>query len=728
MSSAASSDPLVPANTPFNYNVGINYDSWEDGRTGYSITADLQQVTQNFKLIRTYHGAAVGTADPSVPCMDPTQQQVIDYIKSTSDVQLVMGTNNSALAQLNASGDWTAGLMNGKDYTDQWVEMLIDSFGSTSAVKEHLTVILLGNEIDQNGPPPGNDKFDDYYQTWIPNAFDNLKASLNDQGLGDIPVSTTIANYGSTNVVSVQVPAYIADHWPARWNNDSPFVLFNQYTQNSGQSTDFSQVESYFESVQSQLAGTLEVFVGETGYSSYYGASNQAKVYQEIFDWLDGMKSDGKTVPLFVFDAFDRPSFTPPYEVDYGIYGENSSSQPTGLKSDLVGVIPSWTSTPINAQTSSADAYHGDDSDEAFSGASGNDLLFGGNGSDTLRGAANDDILMGGDGNDTLLGGDGDDVAHGGYWRDFIGGGSGQDRLDGGAAADSITGGHGKDELVGGHGSDDLRGGEDDDLLFGGSAADALRGGGGQDLLSGGDGDDFINGGSGSDRAYGGADDDTFVIETLGDLVVEFEGQGIDQVRIADLSAYTLGPNIEEGVLLSDAGDALLRGNSLDNLLLGNEYDNVLLGMAGDDFLKGRDGDDTLNGGGGSNRLRGGSGEDLMRLQRSDRVWGGSGADTFLFNDDEGVSGKLVFEDFVGRNQAAPGGADSLVFATGLESGSFSYIGGAAFSAGGNSEARFAGGERLEIDNDGDGAADMAATVRGLTGPNQLTATDFVWL
>ncbi len=46
---------LVPANTPFGYNVGINYESWEVGRTGYSITADLNQITQNFSLIRTYH-------------------------------------------------------------------------------------------------------------------------------------------------------------------------------------------------------------------------------------------------------------------------------------------------------------------------------------------------------------------------------------------------------------------------------------------------------------------------------------------------------------------------------------------------------------------------------------------------------------------------------------------------------------------------------------------------
>ena len=56
-------DPLVPSKTPFGYNVGVNYESWEDGRVGYSIPKDLDQIFQNFRLIRTYHDAAVGTAN-----------------------------------------------------------------------------------------------------------------------------------------------------------------------------------------------------------------------------------------------------------------------------------------------------------------------------------------------------------------------------------------------------------------------------------------------------------------------------------------------------------------------------------------------------------------------------------------------------------------------------------------------------------------------------------------
>ena len=44
-------DPLVPAETPFSFNVGINYETLVNGRNGRSITADLNQITKYFGLI-----------------------------------------------------------------------------------------------------------------------------------------------------------------------------------------------------------------------------------------------------------------------------------------------------------------------------------------------------------------------------------------------------------------------------------------------------------------------------------------------------------------------------------------------------------------------------------------------------------------------------------------------------------------------------------------------------
>ena len=74
-------------------------------------------------------------------------------------------------------------------------------------------------------------------------------------------------------------------------------------------STDYSPVINYFESVYQQLNGKIEPFVGETGYSTFYGEANQIKVYQQISAWLTGQYDHGgRTVPLFAFDAFDQPS------------------------------------------------------------------------------------------------------------------------------------------------------------------------------------------------------------------------------------------------------------------------------------------------------------------------------------------------------------------------------------------------------------------------------------
>ena len=373
------SDPLVPINTPFSYNIGINYESWENGRTGYSIIADLDQITQHFGLIKTFHDVAVGTADPTDPIIDPTQQQVISYVANTANVELAMGTLNSALAQGGFGQPWAPGLMTSSTYTDKWVEMIIDAFGSVAKVQTHLKVVLLGNEIDQNGPPPGDPSFG-AYQTWIEQSFDNLSASLSKYGLASIPVSTTIANYGPSNAIAVNISAYIESHWSNAWVGGKPVVFYNQYTQATPQgpmsSADYAPVIKYFESVYQQLNGKIEPFVGETGYSTLYGQANQIAVYDQISAWLTSQyQSGGRTVPLFAFDAFDQPSQQPPVEVSFGIFAQDGSHRPTGLKPGLT--LPSWTKLPISIS--------GDDRMALFSGVfSPGMTVDGGAGTDTL--------------------------------------------------------------------------------------------------------------------------------------------------------------------------------------------------------------------------------------------------------------------------------------------------------------------------------------------------------
>lgn len=434
-------DPLVPAKTPFGYNIGVNYESWEAGRTGYSITADLDQISQNFRLIRTYHDAAVGTGDPTTPSIDPTQQAVINWIVNHPGTELVMGTNNSALAQGGFGTPWSAGLMTSKTYTDAWVQMLISAFGGVANVKAGLKAILLGNELDMNGPPPSDAAdFNSYVSDWIPQSFSNLKASLAAAGLESIPISTTIANYGTTNVVSVKVPAYIAANWSSAWNNGEPFVLFNQYTGDNQQSTKFGPVEKYFESVEGALGTKLEVFVGETGYSTDWGAANQASVYTQIFNWLNGQRTEsgGKTVPIFLFDAFDRPD-AGTGEVGFGVYAETGQHQPNGIKPGLATIFPSWTTKVVTKATHGSEALYGKEGSQKIHAKGGDDIVLGLGGADSLAGQAGFDLLMGNGGKDRL---------HGGKHMDMLDGGRGDDWLNGGRGDDTLNGGPGRDVFV----------------------------------------------------------------------------------------------------------------------------------------------------------------------------------------------------------------------------------------------------------------------------------------
>lgn len=120
-----------------------------------------------------------------------------------------------------------------------------------------------------------------------------------------------------------------------------------------------------------------------------------------------------------------------------------------------------------------------------------------------------------------------------------------------------------------------------------------LSGLSGADILYGGGGDDTLNGGSGVDRMYGGSGNDTYVLDTLSDIVSETgtSKYEIDTVRIA--LTYTLGANIEN---LTLTGQSTVNGfgNELDNTLIGNSAANELHGLAGNDTYVVYSTDDSL--------------------------------------------------------------------------------------------------------------------------------------
>jgi Ca2+-binding RTX toxin-like protein len=162
-------------------------------------------------------------------------------------------------------------------------------------------------------------------------------------------------------------------------------------------------------------------------------------------------------------------------------------------------------------------------------------------------------------------------------------------------------------------------------VLVGNSKADHLYGAGGNDLLEGGDGRDYLqgdagvdrlDGGEGADQMAGGADSDFYIVDNLGDEVIEGFDNGID--RVESSVSLTLNANVEH-LTLTGSDDLDGTGNELNNDITGNGGINRLNGKGGTDHLIGNGGNDVLIGGSGDNDLlEGGSGVDIYLYQTGD--------------------------------------------------------------------------------------------------------------
>jgi len=129
-----------------------------------------------------------------------------------------------------------------------------------------------------------------------------------------------------------------------------------------------------------------------------------------------------------------------------------------------------------------------------------------------------------------------------------------------------------------------------------GNAADnVLTGNAGANVLDGRDGFDLLDGGAGADRMIGGKGDDVYIVDNVGDQVIETlnaaNGGGHDAVYSSvDFSLAKLA-NVED-VFLNGIDDLNATGNRFDNFLGGNNGNNRLDGGAGADQMFGIDGDD----------------------------------------------------------------------------------------------------------------------------------------
>jgi Ca2+-binding RTX toxin-like protein len=240
-----------------------------------------------------------------------------------------------------------------------------------------------------------------------------------------------------------------------------------------------------------------------------------------------------------------------------------------------------------------------------ITGNAATNSLDGGAGADTLNGAAGIDTLTGGDGNDTyMIETAGDLVVE----TNAVAATGGIDTVLSSLASYTLTANVENLTLTGAAAINGT-GNTLNNLITGNTAANSLTGDAGNDTL---------NGGAGIDTLTGGAGSDTYSIETVGDLVLEFNPDpitgGVDTV-LSSLAAYTLTANVENLTLIGAAISGT--GNTLNNLITGNTAANSLSGEAGADTLDGGDGVDTLNGGTGSDSLIGRAGNDTYIIDSS---------------------------------------------------------------------------------------------------------------
>jgi len=108
--------------------------------------------------------------------------------------------------------------------------------------------------------------------------------------------------------------------------------------------------------------------------------------------------------------------------------------------------------------------------------------------------------------------------------------------------------------------------------------------------ITGNNGNNILDGGAGYDILAGGKGNDTYIVDSIYDSIIENATEGTDTVQSS--VKWTLGANLEN-LTLTGSENLSGTGNELNNTIVGNSGNNVLDGGAGADTLFGGKGDDT---------------------------------------------------------------------------------------------------------------------------------------
>ncbi len=185
------------------------------------------------------------------------------------------------------------------------------------------------------------------------------------------------------------------------------------------------------------------------------------------------------------------------------------------------------------------------------------------------------------------------------------------------------------------------------------------------------------------------------------------------QKIVGTANADTIDGSTGDDSIVGLSGNDVLRGGDGHDRIEGNSGNDKLIGGLGDDRLHGSDGNDAIDGGSGNDIIDGGPGDDVMT--------GGAGADVFRFRVTEADSGDVdVITDFqsgtdrihIVDNQTSSAVTQAFIGTQAFhrQAGEIRYVDGAA-------------GVTVQVDVNGDGAADFDFAVRGV---HELTVKDFI--
>lgn len=200
--------------------------------------------------------------------------------------------------------------------------------------------------------------------------------------------------------------------------------------------------------------------------------------------------------------------------------------------------------------------------------------------------------MIGSQGADTLIGSSGNDVLDGKLGADYLAGGKGDDiyvvsDMNANVFENAASG---RDQVITSLETYTLSS-NFEDLIYTGSKRITATGNELANYIQGGAGADRIDGKLGADIMAGGKGDDTYIVESAGDRIVESGNSGSDRA-LASVS-YVLDDNVEN-LQLTTSAKLNGTGNSLANLIIGNNGQNIIDGRGGADTLTGGLGDDTF--------------------------------------------------------------------------------------------------------------------------------------